>query len=84
MSARAVRTTFACACAWIACSFALCAPASAATIAAARPDSTLDGFLDQLADSTSQYFGASAAPTDTAGLESEATPKHEGDHSEQH
>ena len=68
MSARAVRTAFACA--WIACSLALCAPASAATIAAAGPDSTLDGFLDQLADSTSQYFGASAAPTDTAGLDS--------------
>jgi len=34
------------------------------------PDSTLDGFLEQLADSTTEYFGISADPPDTAGLDS--------------
>ncbi len=48
---------------------ALAVPAGAGTIAA-DADTTLDGFLDQLADSTSEYFGASAAPLDTAGLDS--------------
>ena len=36
----------------------------------AEPDSTFDGFLDQLADSTSDYFGISAVPPDTAGFDS--------------
>ena len=67
MIASGARTALACV--WLAACLALSVPASAGAIAA-DADSTLDGFLDQLADSTSQYFGASAAPLDTAGLDS--------------
>jgi hypothetical protein len=35
----------------------------------AAPDTALGGFLEQLSDSTDLYFGLSAAPTDTAGLD---------------
>lgn len=68
MKTRGVRAAFAGL--WMVCGLALCVRASADTISAAEPDSTLDGFLNQLADSTSDYFGASAAPVDTAGLDS--------------
>ena len=54
----------------LACGLAASTPANASDPASAAPDSTLDGFLDQLADSTSQYFGVTAAPADTAGLDS--------------
>ena len=43
------------------------APALAQSPAA--PDTALGGFLEQLSDSTDLYFGLSAAPTDTAGLD---------------
>ena len=36
----------------------------------AAPDSALHGFLGGLADSTDRYFGVSAAPLDTTGLDS--------------
>lgn len=36
----------------------------------AAPDTTLGGYLRSLADSSDAYFGAIAAPTDTAGLDS--------------
>jgi len=42
-------------------------PARAQTPAA--PDSGLGGFLGSFADSTDRYFGLSAAPVDTAGLD---------------
>ena len=45
----------------------LAAPARAQSPAA--PDTALGGFLEQLSDSTDLYFGLSAAPTDTAGLD---------------
>lgn len=37
---------------------------------AAEPDSTLEQFLGGLSDSTDRYFGQTAAPLDTAGLDS--------------
>ena len=41
----------------------------------ARPDTALHKFLGALSDSTDQYFGMSAAPLDTTGLDSlEANP----------
>lgn len=43
------------------------APAPAQVTAA--PDTALGGFLEQLSDSTDVYFGLSAAPLDTAGLD---------------
>ncbi|HEY2953999.1 MAG TPA: hypothetical protein VGK89_01975 [Candidatus Eisenbacteria bacterium] len=47
------------------------APAALAPIAQpAPPDTALDRFLGTLSDSTDAYFGLSAAPTDTAGLDS--------------
>jgi hypothetical protein len=45
----------------------LAAPARAQVPAA--PDTALGGFLEQLSDSTDGYFGLSAAPLDTAGLD---------------
>lgn len=41
----------------------------AALAAPAPPDSSLQQFLGQLSDSTDRYFGVSAAPVDTAGLD---------------
>jgi hypothetical protein len=41
----------------------------AQTPAPAPPDTALGHFLGQLSDSTDQYFGATAAPLDTAGLD---------------
>lgn len=38
--------------------------------AQADPDTSLDDFLDEMADSTDLYFGKSAAARDTAGLDS--------------
>ncbi len=46
----------------------LCAAPSRAQVPAA-PDTALGGFLEQLSDSTDDYFGLSAAPLDTAGLD---------------
>jgi hypothetical protein len=50
------------------------APASAAEGRGAgepaEPDTSVERFLGGLADSTDSYFGASAAPVDTAGLDS--------------
>ena len=43
--------------------------APAALAAPAPADSSLQHFLGQLADSTDRYFGVSAAPVDTAGLD---------------
>ncbi|HEY3216380.1 MAG TPA: BamA/TamA family outer membrane protein [Candidatus Eisenbacteria bacterium] len=40
------------------------------TYAQTSPDTTLGDFLRGLADSTDRYFGASAAPLDTTGLDS--------------
>src|SRR3989442_14131546 len=40
------------------------------TAPSAAPDTTLDQFLGRLSDSTSAYFGISAAAPDTAGLAS--------------
>ncbi|HYM79876.1 MAG TPA: hypothetical protein VEY91_00525 [Candidatus Limnocylindria bacterium] len=37
---------------------------------ASPPDTTLDDFLEDYADSTERYFGMAAAPLDTAGLDS--------------
>ena len=51
---------------------ALAAGAARAQAPAAR-DSALDGFLGRLSDSTDGYFGLSAAPTDTAGLDTVLT-----------
>jgi hypothetical protein len=39
----------------------------------AQPDTTLDRFLGAMSDSTAAYFGATAAHTDTAGLDSALT-----------
>jgi hypothetical protein len=44
--------------------------APAMSAAPADADSTLDGYLRQLSDSTDTYFGVAAAPLDTAGLDS--------------
>ncbi len=44
--------------------------APAARADAPAPDTTLGGYLRTLADSSDAYFGAIAAPTDTAGLDS--------------
>jgi hypothetical protein len=49
----------------------LAAPAMAQVPAA--PDTALGGFLGQLSDSTDGYFGLSAAPLDTAGLDTVLT-----------
>jgi hypothetical protein len=53
---------------------ALAGPASArswdAPRRAAEPDSTLEQFLGGMSDSTDRYFGKTAAPVDTAGLDS--------------
>lgn len=38
--------------------------------APAMPDTTLDAYIRRMADSTDAYFGRTAAPTDTAGLDS--------------
>lgn len=38
--------------------------------ASADSDTSLDDFIGGMADSTDQYFGVTAAPTDTAGLDS--------------
>jgi hypothetical protein len=50
----------------------LAAPPARAQVPAA-PDSTLGGFLGRLSDSTDAYFGLSAAPPDTAGLDTVLT-----------
>jgi hypothetical protein len=47
-----------------------CAPVAARAQSAAPPDSGLGRYLGGMADSTDAYFGASAAPPDTAGLDS--------------
>jgi hypothetical protein len=47
----------------------LLAAAGARAQAPAAPDTSLHGFLERLADSTDGYFGLSAAPLDTAGLD---------------
>lgn len=41
----------------------------AAAQAPAAPDTSLDGFLGTFSDSTDRYFGISAVPVDTAGLD---------------
>lgn len=46
------------------------ASARAATFHATDPDSAVREFLKQLSDSTTDYFGVSAADRDTAGLDS--------------
>ncbi len=53
----------------IALALAVTAPPLALAQAPAAPDTSLGGFLEQLSDSTDRYFGISAAPTDTAGLD---------------
>ncbi len=58
-----------------ACLLAACAAAARAAGPApepepAAPDTTLHRFLGTLSDSTDRYFGMSAAPLDTAGLDS--------------
>ncbi len=68
MTARIVRAAIVMA--WFASCLAAHAPVNASEVSSAAPDSTFDGFLDQLADSTSRYFGVSASPPDTAGLDS--------------
>jgi hypothetical protein len=45
------------------------APRPAIAQAPAAPDTSLDGFLGTFSDSTDRYFGVSAAPLDTAGLD---------------
>jgi hypothetical protein len=45
------------------------APRPAAAQAPAAPDTSLGGFLEAFSDSTDRYFGISAAPVDTAGLD---------------
>jgi hypothetical protein len=47
----------------------LLAAAPARAQVPAPPDTALGGFLGQLSDSTDGYFGLSAAPLDTAGLD---------------
>ncbi|TMQ68204.1 MAG: hypothetical protein E6K81_16680, partial [Candidatus Eisenbacteria bacterium] len=49
---------------------ATAASTSATPTTAAPGDSLLDRYLGGLADSTDRYFGAIAAPPDTAGLDS--------------
>ena len=48
---------------------ALACAAAPARAADAPPDTALHGFLGTLSDSTDRYFGMSATPLDTAGLE---------------
>jgi hypothetical protein len=60
---------------------ALAAPPAARAQAPAVRDTSLGRFLDGLSDSTDRYFGVSAAPVDTAGLDtvlsdSAVRPKH--------
>ena len=45
------------------------APRPAAAQAPAAPDTSLDEYLGAFSDSTDRYFGVSAAPVDTAGLD---------------
>ncbi len=48
---------------------ALVASRPAAAQEPAEPDTSLGGFLEAFSDSTDRYFGISAAPVDTAGLD---------------
>ena len=71
MSRRARRTLLA---ALLSASAGLCAlPAAAQPFARAAgesPDSTFDAYMRGLSDSTDAWFGATATPVDTAGLDS--------------
>lgn len=48
---------------------AIVAPRPSAAQAPAAPDTSLGGYLEAFSDSTDSYFGISAAPVDTAGLD---------------
>jgi hypothetical protein len=53
----------------LALALAVATPRPAATQAPAAADTSLGGFLEAFSDSTDRYFGLSAGPVDTAGLD---------------
>jgi hypothetical protein len=53
----------------LALALAVSAPPLALAQAPAARDTSLGGFLEQLSDSTDAYFGSTATPVDTAGLD---------------